>query len=94
MTYSKTNTVDVRNNTALNIWPVPAKNLINIQIKNRNYSKANNIVIFNHAGQKIIIDWPHNGVNTIDISSLPAGYYLITIHLSGEDTLNQNFIKL
>lgn len=94
ITYSKTNTVDVAGNTTVNIWPVPAKNFINVQIESSNNSKESNILIFNHAGQKVITYWPHAGANTIDISSLPAGYYFITIHLSNGNTVNQNFIKL
>ena len=93
-TYSKTNTVDLGGNTALNIWPVPAKNFINVQIKNGDNSQENNIRIFNHTGQKVVTFWPHAGVNTINISSLPKGYYLITIHFSNGNNVNQNFIKL
>ena len=94
ITYSKTNTVDVAGNTIVNTWPVPAKNFINVQIAGINNSKGSNILIFNHAGQKVITYWPHGGVNTIDISLLPAGYYFISIHLSTGNTVNQNFIKL
>lgn len=94
ITYSKTTNVDVAGNTTVNIWPVPAKNFINVQIGSSNNSKASNILIFNHAGQKIITYSPHGGTNAIDISSLPAGYYFITIHLSTGNTVNQNFIKL
>lgn len=94
ITYSKTSKVDIAGNAIVNIWPVPAKKFINVQIGSSNNSTMSNILIFNHAGQKVITYSPHNGTNTIDISSLPTGYYFITFHLSNGNTVNQKFIKL
>ncbi len=94
ITYSKTIIVTISGNSTVNIWPVPAKDFINVQIGSADNSKPNNIQIFNYAGQMVIASSPRGGASTIDISSLPPGYYLITIHLSNGSIVNQKFNKL
>ncbi len=95
ISYSKTCTVNVAGNaTTVSIWPVPAKNFINVQIESSNDYKGSVIAIFNHVGRKVIAYTPRAGTNTIDIRPLAAGYYFIIIHLASGNTVTQNFVKL
>ncbi len=94
ITYSKTKTVNITGISTVNIWPVPAKNFINVQIGSNNNVKGSNIRIFNYFGQRVIEYSPSADASTIDISSLAPGSYLLTIHFSNGNIVNQKFNKL
>jgi ELWxxDGT repeat protein len=63
----------------LNIYPNPAKQLINIQFANQNV-KNQILVICDLSGKQILIQTIHSANQAIDISSLVRGYYIISIY--------------
>ena len=64
------------------------------KLERANNFKGSNIRIFNYVGQRVIEYSPAADASTIDISSLSPGYYLLTIHFSNGNTINQKFNKL
>ena len=63
-------------NNKIRIYPNPANSLVKIDL---NGFEANAISIFNQLGEKLEQITPGNkGVETLDVSTLPAGIYLIT----------------
>ena len=91
--FSIVKTVNVAAATQLAIWPNPSKNIINIQ-KENNGTNSINAEIFNQSGQKVSSSLLKSGINTVDISSLPAGYYIVHIDLANGEKFNQKLVKL
>ena len=83
--------LDTKNQLA--IWPNPAKNIVNIQ-NETSVSYPVNAEIFNQSGQKVAVSVLKNGINTVNISALPAGYYIVHIDLSDGEKFNQKLVKL
>ncbi len=92
--YSEIKTVNIAGKGYVNIWPIPAANKLNIQIPNTTNSNGGGVRIFNSSGQEIAASLLYDGINTLDITSLPVGYYFIHVTLSNGETINQKLIKL
>jgi hypothetical protein len=89
--YSGIKTVSVVTvESQLSVWPNPAKDVISIQNNNDSYSIAK---IYNQSGSLISENKLHTGVNTISISSLPFGAYIVNVKLANGQSFNQKFIK-
>lgn len=73
---------------AFNIYPNPAVNEINISVEDN--AQINLVNIYNQLGQKIIHET--NGFNTIDISALPNGIYIIEL-VTGASIARRKMIK-
>lgn len=84
------NTVDIQDvETAGNIqlYPSPAHNVLHI-----NTPHSGNAVIYNSAGQAVLTTKLTEELNTIDISSLPPGAYIIQTH-NKYTIINEQFMK-
>jgi len=73
------------------MWPNPAKNVININNdgSNNEYAKAQ---IYNLAGNLSLEKKLNDGINTIDISSLPAGAYIVKANTNAGSSFTQKII--
>ena len=85
--YSEIKKVSIATNS-VNIWPIPAKNNINIQTVS-----SGSIQILSSSGQEMGTYLLHGGTNSIDINSLHTGYYVAHIVLSNGEVINQRFVK-
>jgi type IX secretion system substrate protein len=93
VSYSAIKTVNAESTAKVAVWPNPAKNIINIQQENSSGMHNINAEIFNQSGQKVASGLLHNGINTVNIESLPAGYYIVHIDVSNGEKYNQKIIK-
>ncbi len=77
----------------ITIFPNPAKDLINISLKEKLDAE---IIIYNFLGNAIFMDKIANkNIMTINLSSLTEGYYLIKIINKNNNTIiNKKFFKL
>ncbi len=64
------------NNSSINVYPNPAKNLINIEVQDLT---AQNIIISNIIGETMLTKAILAGKQQIDISQLKAGIYFIVV---------------
>jgi hypothetical protein len=74
-------------------WPNPAKDVININntgIKLNDGAKAQ---VYNLSGKLTLQKQLQQGINTIDISALPAGAYIVKADLNAGNTFVQKIIK-
>lgn len=77
----------------LNIYPNPAKNIVNIELTNKNADNCR-VTLYNPMGQLVKEIDLGNGLKIeqkINVSELPKGVYLMTTSL-GEATLQQKLI--
>ena len=58
---------------SVKVYPNPVRNMLNID----NLSTEANISIYNMAGQLVISEQAVSGTNSIDLSSLSAGLYIV-----------------
>lgn len=75
----------------IQVFPVPAKNILNI---NLNVENANDVqfTVFNAMGQKVLESAGSNHLTVLDITSLNPGIYVIEISIDGELTTTR-FVK-
>jgi len=89
--YSVTKAVNVDNaaGSYLQVWPNPAKSQINIQ-NNNNYTNAR---IYSQSGALVAGTTLKSGANTINVSSLPFGAYIVNVKDANGLSYNMKFIK-
>jgi len=92
--YSQIKTINISATGKVSIWPMPARNNIYIETPKNANSNTGNLWIFNLSGKKVVDDLLHGGINTIDISSLSAGCYIVHVILSGGEVIKRQLIKL
>ena len=69
--------------------PNPATNELNVELNNCEPAQMS---ILNNAGQTVMYNQFNNRINTIDISALPAGVYIVKL-TSNNQSLIKKFIK-
>jgi hypothetical protein len=65
--------VNFKNSNALTIWPIPAKNIVNISSDNR----IVNISMYNNTGEEVEVIEKRNGI--LDVTNYPSGIYFVEI---------------
>lgn len=92
--YSHTRTVVIKGNkTSITIWPNPTTDQLRIVNQNDNpsFSRAQ---VFDLSGRLIITkQLQSNGMNTINVSSLPAGTYIVRIENQDGSSYSQKINK-
>jgi hypothetical protein len=90
--YSDIKTVSVANNNSnmLKVWPNPAKDLIQVQNNNASYTVAR---IYNQSGAMVSENKLIAGINTLNVSSLSFGAYIISVKSANGESFIQKFIK-
>jgi hypothetical protein len=89
--YSEIKMVAVSSSTKISAWPNPARDVVNIQ----NNGSDNNLKaqVFDEFGRMVTGASIHQGTNSVNISSLPSGTYIM--HVVGNDGVayNEKIIK-
>ena len=70
---SDVRTVNFKNVNALKVWPIPAKNIVNISSDNR----IENISMYNNTGKEVEVIEKGNGI--LDVTNYPSGIYFVEI---------------
>jgi hypothetical protein len=92
--YSVIKTVNIAGNNSVNIWPIPAKGTIKIQVEViANGSASSNFRIISLSGQLVSSGLINTGSNTVDVSSLSPGTYIVEVKLPNGETLYQKLLK-
>jgi len=78
----------IENNISVNLFPQPAKDILNIQMENGFDISSYEI---SEMGGKVICSAALNFNKTIDVSSLPSGMYLLRI-TSGQKGITRKFL--
>lgn len=90
--YSLSVLTDVNNSnfsqSAINIYPNPAKNQIKINLNNM-YDEINEVIIYDIVGKEII----KSNLKTIDVTNLQSGIYQISVTIKSGNSFNKKFIK-
>ncbi|MBS1576133.1 MAG: T9SS type A sorting domain-containing protein, partial [Bacteroidetes bacterium] len=80
-------------NSTLAIWPNPARNIINIDNEGPKTNIAAKTQIYSLSGTLNMEKKLQQGLNTIDISTLPAGAYIVKSNNNRGDCFTQKIIK-
>jgi hypothetical protein len=92
--YSVIKTVNISGNNSVNIWPIPTQGTIKIQVEgSSNASASTNFRIITLSGQLVFSGLLNAGSNTVDVSSLSPGTYIVEVKLPNGETLNQKLLK-
>jgi hypothetical protein len=94
LSYSEVRKVNITGNNVVSIWPVPADNIINIQARSNAIKISGKVIIFNSLGKMVATCLLHGGVNTIDISSLVGGNYIVHAIFSNGEIIKEKLLKL
>jgi hypothetical protein len=89
--YSEIKTVSIQNITVSNlqIWPNPAKDVIKIQ----NNSNCTIARIYSQSGSMVNESVLKSGTNSMNVSMLPFGAYIVNIKDANGQNYNMKFIK-
>jgi len=82
--------IDINAGNTVNVWPNPAKDVIHVQNNNEGYSIAR---IYNLSGALIGESKMQAGINTINVSNLSFGIYIVNIKTADGQSYNKKFIK-
>jgi hypothetical protein len=74
----------------VSVWPNPAKDMIHIQNNNEGSSLAR---IYSLSGALISEHRLQSGINTINVSAMSTGVYVISVQSAGGQSYNKKFIK-
>jgi hypothetical protein len=91
-TYSNTLLVKLPQATALQILQNPVQNSLQVQV-NSGQPKTSTLCIFDFSGRRLKTLTVTNGLQTIDISTLPAGVYIMQLITNNGDLYNEQFVK-
>ncbi len=78
--------------SSLKVYPNPASDVVNVEMNssvNGNYD----VEVFNMLGQKLTTQSLVNHRASINVATLPAGFYVVECHLNGEKVATTRFIK-
>ncbi len=91
--YSSVKGVNITAAGTVKIWPTQVHSYINIEVPSANGSKCGTVTIFNSSGQQIANNLLSGGINKIDVSSIPAGYYIVHIILLTGDAISSKIMR-
>lgn len=74
--------------TNFKVYPNPAKNVLNLSAS----VQIERIEVYNMLGQKIMTQQLGNTTNTLDISDLKSGTYIVTVTINGKQS-SQIFVR-
>jgi len=83
--------ISVRKSEAIKIYPVPTKNLLNIQYKTEKHEKVISIELFNHFGRLVLQKKTTSSNLSMDTTKLKDGNYILKITTT-EQTINRKII--
>ncbi len=95
MSYSEIKMVTITTTgSKLSVWPVPAANVLHVQIRGNNNNQGNRIMIFNSSGKLFFSRLLHAGINAVDISSFNSGDYVVKVVSAKGEVFSQKMEKL
>ncbi len=74
----------------INVFPNPAKNIVNIDLKNL---EVEQLRILNTSGQVLLQKATRNSTEQVNISDLPSGLYMISIITTDQEVITKQFVK-
>jgi hypothetical protein len=90
--YSKTITVNIGTGSQLSVWPNPANDIIHIKNTVSNGGASSRAIIYDISGRIVLQAGLQTGNNTMEVSSLPRGTYVLTVHNPTGEVYNQKII--
>lgn len=85
------NVNNIKDTGSFTISPNPTSKQINLSFKD---TEAKELIISSSTGQEMRRIANANGIRTIDVSALLAGYYIVTIVTKDNVYLSQSFVKI
>jgi Secretion system C-terminal sorting domain len=77
----------------ISVWPNPAKDVVNVTNSSKGMNRFTIGNVFDLSGRKVLDIKLGEGMNTINISTLPAGTYLLYLENNDGNSFNQKIIK-
>jgi hypothetical protein len=76
----------------INVWPNPAKNIVNIFINDLNENEKGQLVIYNMSGNAVLTKNINHGNNQIYLDNISGGLYIIRIIRENEPLISTKLI--
>jgi Secretion system C-terminal sorting domain len=89
--YSDTKLVTLSSSDKISVWPNPAKDVVYVQ--NNETNSGSKMEIYDLFGKMIAANTLHAGNNSINVSNLSVGAYIVHISKSNGEVENQKIIK-
>ena len=89
--FSDTKLVSLSSSDKISVWPNPAKDVVYIQ--NNDINNGAKMEIYDLFGKMIAANTLHTGNNSINVSNLSFGAYIVHISKSNGEVENQKIIK-
>jgi hypothetical protein len=89
--YSDIKVAVLSSSDKISIWPNPAKDVVYVQ--NNETEGGSKMQIFDLFGKMIASNTLHSGNNSINVSNLSAGAYIVHISKANGETENQKIVK-
>lgn len=84
--------IDAPNSSFFNLFPNPVKDVLYLEFNNINQTSKIQLEIVDVLGKNVIKTYVRSGINTIDISNLSLGTYLIHAN-NGKQIFARKFVK-
>ena len=88
--YSTVEHLTIGGNSRVSLWPNPARSQLNIDYENKTDGTAQ---VRDLSGRMIETISLHPGINQVNIESLPAGIYVVSVNQPNGSPANQRLIK-
>lgn len=82
--------INIANGSKIQVWPNPTRGNVKINNNSESYAVAR---VCNQSGSEISEHRLYPGLNSIDISSLSFGVYIVNVKFANGETYNQKIIK-
>lgn len=89
--YSEIKLAVISSSEKISIWPNPAKDMVYVQ--NNETEGGSKMEIFDLFGKMIVSNTLHSGNNSINVSNLSAGAYIVHIVKTNGEIENQKIVK-
>ena len=91
--YSAVRIVEIKNGRAIAFGPNPANSILSISIDNGGSRYTHTAKLFDQSGRNVKSIGLSQGVNVMDIASLPRGVYVVKVISSNGESFSEKIIK-
>lgn len=94
LSYSSIRAVNFLSKGNIRVWPVPASNVLHVDLQESNNLEPTQVKIFTPSGSLVLSQFDQLNGNGVDVSKLPKGLYFLHLYLANGNSYSEKFEKL
>ncbi|MDQ2753483.1 MAG: T9SS type A sorting domain-containing protein [Bacteroidota bacterium] len=94
LSYSTIRAINFLSKGNIRVWPVPARNVLHIDLQKSNNLEFTEVKIFTPSGALVLSQVSQLNGNGIDVSKLPIGLYFLHLSLANGTSYSEKFERL